>query len=98
MTNEPGSAEARPRRFLIRGRVQGVGFRAWTQRRARELALHGWVRNVADGSVEVCAQGDERAVERLLELLRRGPPLARVREVRELTPAAEDLPTAFAIE
>jgi len=98
VTNETGAAGASRRRFLIRGRVQGVGFRAWTQRRARELGLRGWVRNLADGSVDVCAQGDARALERLYELLRKGPPLARVREVRELSPDEVDLPPAFAIE
>jgi acylphosphatase len=86
------------RQFLVRGRVQGVGFRAWTQRRARELELRGWVRNLGDGSVEVCAQGTVLAVERLSELLRKGPPLSRVREVRELPTDGEEIPSGFAIE
>jgi acylphosphatase len=63
---------------VIRGRVQGVGFRYFVLRRARALGLTGWVRNRADGGVELEAEGDRVALEQLLETLRQGPPAARV--------------------
>lgn len=65
----------------IRGHVQGVFFRASTQRRARELGLAGWVRNRPDGSVEAVAEGPPEGLERLVEFCRQGPPAARVDEV-----------------
>lgn len=65
-------------RVIVSGRVQGVGYRAWTVREARRLGLAGWVRNRADGSVELLAAGPEAALDALLEACRRGPPLARV--------------------
>ena len=66
---------------VARGRVQGVGFRAWTIRQARALGLTGWVRNCVDGSVEALVEGDQPAVQRMLEALRRGPALAEVSEL-----------------
>ncbi len=66
----------------VSGRVQGVFFRASTRDRARALDLDGWVRNLPDGSVEVLARGDDAALDALREWLHRGPPLARVTEVR----------------
>ena len=54
---------------LVRGRVQGVGFRWWTRTRALELGLTGWARNLADGRVEIVAEGPRDRCERLLELL-----------------------------
>jgi len=63
------------------GRVQGVGFRYVTARQALDLGLSGWVRNLPDGSVEVEAQGPERAVDRLVDFLNHGPPAARVERV-----------------
>jgi acylphosphatase len=60
---------------IVHGRVQGVGFRDWTRRRARALGCTGWVRNLADGrSVEVLAEGSSTAIETLLQLLQSGPP------------------------
>ena len=61
--------------------VQGVNFRWFTQRRAAELGLTGWVRNRADGSVELIAEGNRGAVERLLDAVRSGPPEAVVENV-----------------
>jgi|APThiThiocy_cv2_1041547.scaffolds.fasta_scaffold00585_36 acylphosphatase len=58
----------------IEGRVQGVGFRAWTLREARALGLAGWVRNEADGSVKARIEGRRESVDRMLERLRTGPP------------------------
>ncbi|TXL74597.1 acylphosphatase [Vineibacter terrae] len=62
----------------IRGRVQGVGFRDWTVRRARALGLRGWVRNRVDGSVEALFVGPRPIVDHMLADCRRGPSLARV--------------------
>jgi acylphosphatase len=65
----------------IRGRVQGVGYRAWTQRTAKKLKLVGWVRNLSDGSVEAQAQGSPDAISAFLSACQSGPLLARVTEV-----------------
>ncbi|WP_294119983.1 acylphosphatase [Sphingomonas sp.] len=71
--------------MTITGRVQGVFFRAWTAEQAKALGVNGWVRNAPDGSVEAHLQGDRWAVQRLIELLHRGPPSAVVDEVVEET-------------
>lgn len=63
------------------GRVQGVSFRWYTEQRARELGVNGWVRNEPDGSVALHAEGDAEAVDALVEWCRTGPALARVRNV-----------------
>lgn len=65
----------------VEGRVQGVGFRAWTVRTARQLSLDGWVRNMPDGSVEALLSGPPGAVDEMLVLLEVGPPAARVDRV-----------------
>ena len=61
------------RHIRITGRVQGVFFRAWTREQADNLGISGWVRNRTDGSVEAHLQGEQWAVQRLIELLHRGP-------------------------
>ena len=71
------------RRFVVRGRVQGVGFRWFVEREAHLLALSGWVRNNADGSVEVLAQGTRDQLLGLRSRLRQGPRAARVDDVEE---------------
>lgn len=63
--------------IFVRGRVQGVGFRWWARARALELGLVGHARNLADGRVEVVAQGDPQAVQQLEELLREEPTTTR---------------------
>ena len=68
-------------RATVRGRVQGVGFRQMTRRRARRLGVMGWVRNAEDGSVLVHAEGPEDAVEGLVEFLGRGPRGAAVEDL-----------------
>ena len=78
MTSEPGPARLRA---LVRGRVQGVGFRASVQHEGTRLGLAGWVRNLSDGAVEVEAEGDSRDLGRLLDFLKRGPRSARVDSV-----------------
>lgn len=67
----------------VRGRVQGVAFRAHTRERALQLGVVGQACNLADGSVEVLACGDEAAVHALCDWLRQGPPRARVDVVEE---------------
>jgi acylphosphatase len=84
-------------RFRVRGMVQGVGFRFWTQREARRLGLIGFVRNAADGSVEVLAGGPRDQLELLHEALRRGPSGARVDAVEILTDQDVELPNDFEI-
>jgi acylphosphatase len=69
------------RRFVIHGRVQGVGFRYFVAREAEALGLAGWVRNRADGSVEVLADGDEPVLDTLAGRLWQGPPFAKVTAV-----------------
>jgi acylphosphatase len=70
-------------RLVVRGRVQGVGYRAWAVRTARALALHGWVRNRRDGSVEILAAGDSDALQRLVAACRQGPAAAAVSAVEQ---------------
>lgn len=69
-------------RCLVAGRVQGVYYRAATLSRAEELGLHGWVRNLSDGRVEVVAAGSPEAVAALASWLWQGPPTARVESIR----------------
>lgn len=77
------------RRYLIAGRVQGVGFRFFAEDAARREGLSGWVRNRADGRVETLAEGEAEAVERFERALDQGPRGARVDAVKreELAPA-----------
>jgi acylphosphatase len=65
-------------RLTITGRVQGVGYRIWAERRAASLSVRGWVRNRADGSVELHATGDDHAIAALIEACRTGPRHAEV--------------------
>ncbi|HYB54116.1 MAG TPA: acylphosphatase [Thermoanaerobaculia bacterium] len=69
------------RRATVAGRVQGVGFRFFAERTARELGVTGWVRNLPDGKVESIAEGEEDLVTRYLARLREGPRMSRVTEV-----------------
>jgi acylphosphatase len=71
------------RRVLVSGLVQGVGFRYSTVRAAERLGVAGWVRNLADGRVEVHAQGEPVAVAALVDWLHRGPPGADVSGLQE---------------
>ncbi len=74
-------AETKAVRVVVRGDVQGVGYRDATLRLACELGVMGWVRNEGDGSTRVHAEGPERVVEELISFLEDGPPAARVSEV-----------------
>jgi acylphosphatase len=69
-------------RSTISGRVQGVFFRAFVESHALELHLTGYVRNLPDGTVEVVAEGERPRLEKLVEYLGKGPPPARVAEVK----------------
>jgi len=71
------------RRFLVRGRVQGVGFRWFVEREAHTLGIAGWVRNNPDSSVEVFAMGSREQLAGLRSRLRAGPRAARVDDVEE---------------
>jgi acylphosphatase len=71
------------RQVLIRGIVQGVGYRYWTRRTAMARGLQGWVRNRRDGSVEAVFAGPEQTVAETIALCRRGPSSARVVSVDE---------------
>jgi len=71
------------RRFVVRGRVQGVGFRWFVEREAHMLGIAGWVRNNADGSVEVLAMGTRDQLSGLRSRLQQGPRAARVDNVEE---------------
>lgn len=75
-------------RVLIKGRVQGVAFRAWTRDQAVARGLAGWVRNRADGAVEAVFAGSDDAVDAMLGLCRRGPPAARVEAIETSETAA----------
>lgn len=87
-------------RVVVRGKVQGVGFRWFVRERARVLGLAGCVCNRSDGSVEVQAEGDQAAIDSLLGSLRAGPNGAQVLGLEMLAPAGDDaiLPSPFAIE
>ena len=86
-------AEAR-KRLRIHGLVQGVFYRAWSRETATALGLRGWVRNRADGTVEMLVAGDPAAVERMIERCRAGPPSARVERV-DVEGSDEDAPAGF---
>jgi acylphosphatase len=89
-------AETVARRWLVSGRVQGVGFRFFVQKRAGELGLAGWARNVQDGRVEVYAAGPSKKLSELAAALHAGPPMSDVRAVEERDEAVEKL-TGFRI-
>jgi len=84
-------------RVLIRGLVQGVGFRYFTERAARHLALRGWVRNLADGRVETVAAGSEDDIAAFVSQLRQGPAAGRVEALEVSETTLEDTVTRFEI-
>jgi acylphosphatase len=86
------SSEKLARRYYIRGRVQGVGFRNFVERAASSLGVSGWVRNLDDGSVEVYAAGSPEQLAELASFLWKGPRWAEVRGVDESEAALESHP------
>ncbi|HEU0122235.1 MAG TPA: acylphosphatase [Bryobacteraceae bacterium] len=85
------------RRWLVRGRVQGVGFRRFVEREAVSLGLAGWVRNLADGRVEAFAQGPGPSLDALQGRLWQGPRWSEVREVEAMEEAPAAASTSFQI-
>jgi acylphosphatase len=79
------------RRVVIRGRVQGVGFRAFVEYTAHDLGLAGWVRNRRDGAVEAVFAGPAETVKAVIEACRRGPRGGRVDAVEETDASADEL-------
>jgi len=96
MTSAEKATQAR--RFIVRGRVQGVGFRWFVEREAHLLGIAGWVRNNADGSVEVLAMGSRHQLLGLRSRLRAGPRAARVDNVEETETKLVAGLTTFRIE
>jgi acylphosphatase len=83
---------------LVSGRVQGVFYRASTVRRATELGVNGYARNLADGRVEVLACGEQQAVDALIEWLWEGPPAARVENVEVRDADVGELSASFSAQ
>ena len=79
------------RHVVVRGRVQGVGYRAFVEDEAYSRGLHGWVRNRRDGSVEAVFAGPRSAVEAMIEACRRGPMSARVNALDQREGTEADL-------
>lgn len=86
------------RRYLVKGRVQGVGFRQFTAEKARSLGIPGWVRNLPDGNVEAEAEGDGASLAALENHLAAGPGFSRVDTVdKQDLPVSGELPAPFEI-
>jgi acylphosphatase len=83
---------------IISGRVQGVWFRANTKNKAEQLGITGWVRNTDDGKVEALFEGEENALEEMLEWCNNGPPMAKVKDVKVQRHPASDEYDAFVIK
>jgi acylphosphatase len=85
------------RRYLIRGRVQGVGFRMFTEVAALREGVHGWVRNTRSGDVEIRAEGDAEALERFERAIAQGPPRSRVDSLDVTDLGADGRDTGFTV-
>lgn len=85
------------RLLIVRGRVQGVGFRWFVRELARRTDLAGWVQNKPDGTVEIAVEGDEESLDRLEKAVHRGPPGAQVDEVARRPDSAEPLSRPFEV-
>lgn len=84
--------------FEVGGKVQGVGFRWFVREAAQRAGLAGWVKNRADGRVEIAASGTETAIANLVSAVRVGPPGARVDQVVELpSTGLDELPRPFTV-
>jgi len=86
------------RHVMVRGRVQGVGYRAWVEHEALRRGLDGWVRNRRDGNVEAVFAGPPDAVAAMVAACRRGPPSARVEAVDARAGSPDDLAARHAGE
>ena len=87
----------RAKRYIVRGQVQGVGYRYFAQRVAERLGVQGYVRNLANGDVEVHAEADDRTLELFKHELERGPGIAQVTGITESETSASGLYTSFVI-
>jgi acylphosphatase len=96
MNASKNDLEQRIVRVLITGRVQGVAYRAWTERAAMARGLNGWVRNRRDGAVEALFSGSRADVDDMLRRCREGPPAARVQKVSVIEEGGT-APLGFAI-
>ncbi len=85
------------RRLVVKGRVQGVGFRWFVRETSRRLGLAGWVENRPDGSVEIAVEGDDTALDLLEHAVHGGPPAASVSEVERLPDSEEPLTRPFSV-
>ena len=85
--------------FVVSGRVQGVFYRASAQKKARELGLNGWVRNLRTGQVELVACGDRKNIDKLEHWLWLGPKLSEVNEVKSenMSATAIDVDEGFEV-
>ncbi|MCH2487646.1 MAG: acylphosphatase [Erythrobacter sp.] len=83
MEDRRATGQTIARRLVLHGRVQGVFYRDWTVKTAREFGVCGWVMNLPDGTVQAHCEGSHDAVERLVEAMRSGPPRAQVSEIEE---------------
>ena len=90
--------ESEARRWLVSGRVQGVGYRAFAARMARGLGLNGGVSNLSDGRVLVVAEGPSHAIERFEAALWEGPRFSRVQNVEAAAASLEEVRGAFDAE
>ncbi len=93
----PAELSESARRFLVRGRVQGVGYRAFVWREAAHLGLSGWVRNRVDGAVEVVARGPSELLDALRAVLERGPAWSDVDSVEETPVEPDQAGTGFSV-
>lgn len=91
-------AEMMRKHVYVSGRVQGVGFRASVRSKARQLGVKGWVKNLADGRVEVVLTGNEKNVKELLNYIKNGPRLALVHDVKVEDEEFQDDFSTFYIE
>jgi acylphosphatase len=82
---------------IVEGKVQGVCFRDYTERQARQLNLSGWVRNKRDGSVEATLSGADNDLASMLEWLKQGSPMSRVDNIRTRETISEDHYTTFEV-
>ena len=84
-------AEKKAVRFMVDGRVQGVSFRFFTRENADRLDLVGYVRNLSDGKLEVCAYGTDKNLDKLEKKLEKGPRMARIESIDREEVSAEEL-------
>ncbi|MEK6922687.1 MAG: acylphosphatase [Nanoarchaeota archaeon] len=84
-------------RILIVGKVISIFFRAFIKENAEQLGLTGWVRNTKDGSVEAVFEGQEQSIEKIIRLCKKGPPLARIDDIKITEEKPENKFTSFNI-